>query len=306
MLALALGLLALPTCGATAPFALLLGYVALRRVNLSDGQLPGGRAARAALILGAGGVVLLFVGLFVVSLGRLRGKSELTVCTNNLRRIGQAIDLYYDARAPRHFPPGTIRNPNLPPDQRLSWMVAILPYMETEPTPVPMTAKAPAAFHKGEALFASFDITKGWQAEQNWKLMGERVTWFHCPDAADTAVTQYVGLGGLGLDSPTLPKTDPRAGFFGYDRLIDRADVKRGLAETISVTERAVGVGPWGAGGPPTVVGVDPDKPFVPTQFGGLHPGGANTLFGDGHVTFIAEGADPRIWLDQCRINVDY
>ena len=45
--------------------------------------------------------------------------------------------------------------------------------------------------------------------------------------------------------------------------------------------------------------------PYVPRQFGGLHPHGANTLFVDGHVTFINEGAAARVWEDQSRISVD-
>src|SRR5207253_5121104 len=77
---LVLGVLAPLTCGATAPLALLLGYLALRRVNLSDGRVAGGRAARAAMILGGVGLLSLPVGLFVRGLYRLRGQSELAVC----------------------------------------------------------------------------------------------------------------------------------------------------------------------------------------------------------------------------------
>jgi prepilin-type processing-associated H-X9-DG protein len=309
---LVFGVLALPTCGATAPLALLLGYLALRRINLSDGRLAGGRVAQAAMILGALGVVGLLVGLFVVGLYTQRGKSELTVCTNNLRRIGQAVNLYHDAEEHPNFPPGTVIVADLAPDQRLSWMASILPFMETEPTPGPATAKAPAAFSKGEALYGRFDLKKGWQQAPNRQVASESSPWFLCPAApqrpapGEPALTQYVGLGGLGADAAALRKGDPRAGFFGYDRVISRADVTRGLAETMMVTERADALGPWTAGGPATVAGVDPQKqPYVPGQFGGLHPHGANTLFVDGHVTFINEGAAPQVWEDQSRISAD-
>jgi prepilin-type processing-associated H-X9-DG protein len=309
---LVLGLLALPTFGAAAPFALLFGFLALRRINLSDGRLRGARAAKAGMILGGAGVALFFIGLFIVGLSQLRDKSQLTACTNNLRRIGQAVNLYHDQKEHPHFPPGTIPNPNLPPDQRLSWMVAVLPYMEREPAIDPSAARPPGAFQKGEELYGRFDRDKGWEAAENRKAMSGSSPWFVCPAAPDhpapgePALTQYVGLAGLGKDAPVLPKTDPNAGFFGYDRIINRGDVKRGLEQTMIVTERAHAVGPWGAGGPATVTGVDPDRtPFVPEQFGGLHPHGANTLFADGHVRFITDRAVPRVWEDQCRINVD-
>jgi prepilin-type processing-associated H-X9-DG protein len=311
-LSLVLGLLALPTCGATAPFALLFGFLALRRVNLSDGRLPGGRAAKLGMVLGAAGVVLFFAGLFVVGLGRLRGKSEVTVCTNNLRRIGQAVNLYHDEEQHRNFPPGTIRNSELPPDRRLSWMVAILPYMEAEPTPGPASAKAQATFHKGVELYDRFNRADAWDAEENRRAMSGSQPWFVCPAAlprpaaGEPTLTQYVGIAGLGADAAQLPRTDPRAGFFGYDRIIDRDDVTRGTEQTMMVSERANAVGPWAAGGPATVAGLDPRKqPFVPEQFGGLHPHGANALFADGHVTFISDRADPRVWEQQCRINVE-
>ncbi|HKI36158.1 MAG TPA: DUF1559 domain-containing protein [Gemmataceae bacterium] len=312
-LSLLLGVLAPVTCGATGPFALLFGYLALRRVNLSEGRLPGARAARLGLVLGALGIVLFFGALFVVGLNQMRGKSELTGCTNNLRRIGQAVNLYYDLNGNKHYPPGTIAVPGLEPERRLSWMVAILPYMEVEPTPVPVDAKSPAAFHKGEALYKHFDLSKGWQDDPNRQAMSGAPLWYICPAASyrpppgEAALTQYVGIGGFGLDAPTLPKTNVRAGFFGYDRVIDRDDVKRGTSQTMILTERAHAVGPWAAGGLATVTGIDPqEQPYVPRQFGGLHPHGANTLFADSHVTFILDRAEPKVWEDQSRINVDY
>ncbi len=310
-LSLVLGLLALPTCGATGPFALLFGYLALRQVNLSDGRLPGARAARAGLVLGLVGVVMFLCGLFVVGLNRLRDKSEVASCKNNLRRIGQAVNLYYDEDAHKHYPPGTVLNPALAPDRRLSWTVTILPYMEMEPTPGPAAAKPPAAFHKGQALFERFDPQKAWDEEPNRQAMVGAPLWFVCPVGrrpapGEPALANYVGIGGLGEDAPTLLTSDPRAGFFGYDRVIGRQDVKRGTAETMMAAERADAVGPWAAGGPATVAGVDPQKvPFVPRQFGGLHPQGANVLFADSHVVFLSDRVNPHVWEDQARINVD-
>src|SRR5947209_3870557 len=104
---LLLGVLVPLTCGVTGPFALLFGYLALRRVNLSDGRLPGARAARAGLVLGAVGIGLFLVGLFIVGLYHLRGNSELAVCTNNLRRVGQAVNLYEIEKGNKQYPCGT-------------------------------------------------------------------------------------------------------------------------------------------------------------------------------------------------------
>jgi prepilin-type processing-associated H-X9-DG protein len=304
-LALILGLLVPLTCGVTGPFALLFGFLALRRVDLSDGRLSGARAARAGVVLGAAGLVLFFGGLFLVGLYEMRGRSQVPLCANNLRRIGQAVNLYHEDKVNKHFPPGTVPEPDLPAEQRLSWMVAILPYMEA----TPKTGPAPPT--KGEVLFSRFDLGKGWKDEKNLQAMSGAPLWYGCPAAprpapGEAALTQYVGIAGFGPDAPLLARTDPRAGFFGYDRIITRDDVKRGTVETMIVTERAGTLGPWAAGGPATVTGVDPEKqPYVPAQFGGLHPHGANTLFADGHATFIRDQAHPSIWQEQSRINVE-
>src|SRR5439155_13442135 len=111
-------------------------------------------------------------------------------------------------------------------------------------------------------------------------------------------ITTYVGIAGVAPDAASLPRSDPRAGFFGYDRVIDMGYVRahRGLAQTMMVSERARPAGPWAAGGPATVAGVDLAKwPVVPEQFGGLHAGGANVLFADGHAVFLSDRATPLV-----------
>jgi prepilin-type processing-associated H-X9-DG protein len=259
------------------------------------------------MVLGAAGTALFVVGLFVVGLYHLRGKSKVTVCANNMRRIGQAVNLYHDEKEHAHFPPGTVVIPELEPDRRLSWMVSILPYMESEPAPGP-AANAPPSFRKGEALYQRFNLNKGWDDQPAPEEGKAPAPWFVCPGARDIGpgLTNYVGIGGLGPLSPSFPKSDPRAGFFGWDRVISRDDVTRGTAETIMVTERANDLGPWARGGGGTVTGVDPAaQPYVPRQFGGLHPHGANTLFADGHVNFITDRANLLVWEAQSRIKRD-
>jgi prepilin-type processing-associated H-X9-DG protein len=183
--------------------------------------------------------------------------------------------------------------------------------MEAEPTPIPAAEKPRVAFQRGEALYARFDLGKGWEDDPNREAALGAPAWFVSPAGSratpgNPGLTQYVGIGGFGADAPGLARTDPRAGFFGYDRVIDRDDVQRGTSQTMIVTERADALGPWTAGGPATIAGVDPRiTPYVPLQFGGLHPHGAHVLFADSHVVFLSDGANPRVWEEQSRINVE-
>ena len=109
----------------------------------------------------------------------------------------------------------------------------------------------------------------------------------------------YVGMAGLGVDAPSLPKPHKRAGIFGDDRTVAPADVKDGLANTMMVAESSAPSGPWFAGGRHTVRGLDPDRqPYIGVgrQFGGIHGEGANVLMADGTVRYLKGSIDPQVF----------
>src|ERR1700730_16541791 len=86
MLSLVLGLTGLP--------ALLLGYLALREINLSDGRIQGRRLAVAGMILGGVGTVVHLLGLVAIILVNIREKASRATCAHNLHQIGLAANLY--------------------------------------------------------------------------------------------------------------------------------------------------------------------------------------------------------------------
>src|SRR5439155_15062261 len=107
--------------------------------------------------------------------------------------------------------------------------------------------------------------------------------------------TNFVGIAGIGKDAALLPITDKRAGVFGYDRFTRTADIRDGTSVTMMVAETALDTGPWLAGGPPSVRGLNPNVlPYIGKnrQFGGLHHGCVMVLFADGSVRFLKEGID--------------
>jgi prepilin-type processing-associated H-X9-DG protein len=86
---------------------------------------------------------------------------------------------------------------------------------------------------------------------------------------------------------------------FGYDRQTRIEDFTDGTANTMMVIETAVAGGPWTAGGPATVRGLDPARqPYIGTgrQFGGTHRGGAMVAMADGSVKFLTETIDPKVF----------
>ena len=116
--------------------------------------------------------------------------------------------------------------------------------------------------------------------------------------------THYVGMAGLGVDAARLPLNDPNAGLFGYDRQATLGDTK-GLAYTILMIETESETGPWSAGGPPTVRGLDPNgPPYLGSgrQFGGNHRGGGFALFADLSVQFVNETITAETFEGMCTI----
>src|SRR5262249_58431237 len=88
------------------------------------------------------------------------------------------------------FPPGTLANPSLPPEQRLSWQVILLPHFGRE------------------ALHKQFDLSQSWQAEANHNAVCTVVSQFLCPSvyravpSDESAQTNYIGMAGVGTKEP--------------------------------------------------------------------------------------------------------
>jgi Protein of unknown function (DUF1559) len=164
------------------------------------------------------------------------------------------------------------------------------------------------------------DRAEAWDAGVNrlprWGVRDEGggVWAFRCPsDPAPSRPllprpTSYVGVAGLGDDAAGLPLSDPRTGFFGYDRVVRAGDIKDGQGETMAVAEVVDG-GPWTAGGRATVRGLSPaGPPYLGRggQFGSAHRGGGysswsrpvltNVIFADGSCRPFTGAVSPGVF----------
>jgi prepilin-type processing-associated H-X9-DG protein len=218
-------------------------------------------------------------------MSKVRAAADKITCQNNLKQIGLAIHNYHDTY--NRFPPAAKPNPNLAPEERLSWLYCIVPFVESGP------------------LFRRFDDTKAWDAEENrycGLIQGFKV--YSCPGYPDRppeskfVPTHYIGIAGVGKNAAELSLEDPNAGVFGYERKVSFKNIKDDLGTTMMVMETAWASGAWTAGGAATVRGLDPEgSPYlgVPGHFGGNHPGRANILFADASVHFLPSSIDPRL-----------
>lgn len=265
---------------------------------------------------------VLGTALVLVLLQKQRANQNLVYSINNLRELGQFVELHlatlparptldaqWEAGGQAKFQPtpldklrelglapavpaGTVVNPALPVERRLSWVVPLLPTFNQQRQP---TAE----------LAARLDRTAAWDVDPNRAVAQVPLgvlRHYSNPvpiPAGEPAVTQFVGIGGTRPDAPAGPRT-PFAGPFRYDEPTPFELFADGLSETALFGDVSTNLGPWLQGGPATIrtLATGPGAPPVigpGGQFGGNHPGGGLFGFADHSVRVLSDRTDPAV-----------
>lgn len=254
---------------------------------------------RVVVLVVAAGFAIVFAGLLVTWLVKSRAEADRESARNSLRELGQFAANYHKAVESKKklpditvVPPGTVGPQELPPDKRLSWVAPMLPFLNQKR-------------QNAEPILKLIDPSKPWDAAGNVEAGRVPVRVLLCPAAPpsipadEPAVTQFVGLAGIGADAATLPPDSPKAGSFRYDTPTDLSSFKDGLSNTLLFGETNHLLGPWIRGGPSTVRGFIESEKLVGVggQFGGIHVGGTNFGLADGGVRWINDNVTPRVLL---------
>ena len=230
--------------------------------------------------VGSVGTIGVLTALLLPAVQQARMAARRTQSKNNLKQLLLAMHNYHDVY--RHFPAGTIEESAEEPEDRLSWQVSLLPFVEQA------------------ALYEQIDRKSPWNSEANSDWTGFNIELFLNPaepNSRDEGATHYVGMAGIGKDAAHLKVTDPGAGIFGYNRQTRLRDIKDGTSNTIAITEASNDFGPWAKGGRSTIRGLT-EEPYIngPDGIGGPYPGGINAGLSDGSVRFISENIDPEVF----------
>ncbi len=236
--------------------ALILGLLALRDIGRSRERLGGRGLAIAGISTACAGTLLSCIGLIptlllVPAVQKAREAVVRVQSANNLKQMGLAMHNYNATY--NTFPPSAIGDPLQPPKARkprLSWRVALLPFVEEQ------------------ILYNQFKLDEPWDGPNNIKLLTRMPKVYQLPNDDQTPPDHthyqvFVGNGAAFEKTSGLPL----------------GEFKDGISNTILIVEAAQAV-PWTK---PDDIAFDPNKPIAPrlsTHF----RSGFNVLLADGSV----------------------
>ena len=118
---LVLGCLGLLTCGITSLVGLILGIIALVRINKSNGQLGGQGLALAGTIVSAAFLLMVpfTAALFLPALAKAKQKAQNIACINNVKQLNLGVMMYASDNKDV-FPSGA------------KWCDTLMPYLKNE------------------------------------------------------------------------------------------------------------------------------------------------------------------------------
>jgi prepilin-type N-terminal cleavage/methylation domain-containing protein/prepilin-type processing-associated H-X9-DG protein len=252
-------------------------------------------------------------GLLLAAVQRVRQAAARTSCSNHLRQIGLALQMYHDAN--HSLPPGVSYQDGADPFPFMGWQARLLPYIEQQAL--------------WEATVKAFGQDRWFENNPPHMGFATVIPIYNCPmdsrvasqfdphTGTTVAHTSYLGVAGSGP-----ARTD---GVLFLDSHVRFPEVTDGLSNTLFVGERptsADGMFGWWYGGTgqgkdgsaDTVLDVRehnrnpfrfPDCPLGPYEFGpgrivnqcdalhfwSLHAGGGHFAFGDGSVRFLSYSA---------------
>lgn len=184
-----------------------------------------------------------------------------------------------------------------------SWMTELLPHLGYK------------------QMYDRIDFKKAWKEPENLphacslipEFLSPRqpvVRWKGFPFVEETGgygLTHFAGMSGVedtrNTIAATLPRSDPRAGIFGYDEVVRMEQITDGAAQTIMIVESTKVQGPWIAPGGATIRGARGNRSEdLFNAVGGLGTQGQGTyvIFADGSVRLIPETIDPGVFRALC------
>jgi type II secretory pathway pseudopilin PulG len=226
------------------------------------------------------------MGLLLPAVQASRAASGRAQCADNLHNIGVALHQFHDTH--RALPFGRIDSKGVD----FAWSSVILPFLEY-----------------GD-LSARLDFAKPWDdPDSNAQVAATSIALYRCPSATQQFAGQidYGGIMGSSLTGLKWGYGPMQA--FGSGTLIADLPAQRepvrfasiidGMSRTLAVSEAVdrsdSPAGQWASGWNCFLVQEAISHTSAASGIYSLHEGGAQGLFADASVRFLADGLDPQL-----------
>jgi prepilin-type processing-associated H-X9-DG protein len=265
-------------------------------------------------LLTAVAIISILLGLTLSAVQKIRAAADRAHCQNNLRQVGLALQHYHGSHD--QFPPGVAADRPTEPQPFLSWCARLLPYLENDAMwrQIVVAFQTDRNFLKVPPHTALQTPIRHFACQSDDRVREAR----SLPDSDSLrAFTSYLGVNGL--------NSDRNDGILYLDSHVRLADVTDGTSSTLIVGERppshdlifgwwyagwgqdkngegdmVLGTRTWnvsayGRGCPPGPYDYQSgrfDNQCDAFHFWSPHSGGANFLFADGSVRFLAYSAN--------------
>jgi hypothetical protein len=168
-------------------------------------------------------------------------------------------------------------------------------------------------------LYNSINFDKSWTEGENIRAAftvvpaflnpaDPRSTWDGYPFPG-MALSHFAGMSGVedgrNVVAAELPRSDPRAGIFGYERIARNEEITDGTSQTIMIVGTGAVVAPWIQGGGATIRGARQQVFDKHSGIGskGLSKPGTYVLFADGSARIISADIDPAVFKAMCTMH---
>lgn len=255
-------------------------------------------------------IIAILLAMLLPAVMKVRTASDLVSCTNNLRNIGLALQMYHANH--KSLPPGCGSPTDKYPFQ--AWSARLLPYLDNDL----LWRESQDAFNQSDSF-----LTPHHEAVRR-----KTVRQLLCPADSRTVCPIWPNMGLLAYLGVAGTDQHQHDGLFYMDSKLTFGSISDGLANTIAVGERPPAghrseFGWWYAGwgqnkngsadmflgvrelntcsttfgkgcqpGPYHFMPGDTDNVCDAFHFWSQHPRGANFLFANGTVRFLTYDAD--------------